>query len=465
MLAAPLLLCHLALVAVGSPGDAPLRAVSILLLAFAAHAFVLPRLGASRDLVALLAVAAVLRVVLLPLPPTLSDDVLRYRWDGRVVTAGHDPYRLAPEAVELEPLRDELWLIMPHKEVPTVYPPVALGVFAAVSSLPGSLLGLKIVLAAADWAACWLLMLVARRLGHAPGRAVAYAWSPLPCLETAGMGHVDALVVLFSVAAVLLLARRAPAAGIAAAAAVASKLVPLLWLPAWLRHAPRRLAFATTAALCTALFLAPMVVPSAGPPPGLVTFGVSWEFNGPLYEPLWRGLDAVDAAPTVKRGLDRLKEWSGQHEALNRVYPFVYPQLLAKLLLAAGFGLGMLWLLLRRRSEHTADDDGALSAERDAAITAEAIADTGRTATLLLLAMATVYPWYLLWVLPWAALAHHRAWLVVAATSVLSYLPQHLDGLELFPWVWLVVWAPLLLFAPVSRWRPRIGSLGGGAPA
>ena len=30
-------------------------------------------------------------------------------------------------------------------------------------------------------------------------------------------------------------------------------------------------------------------------PPGLVRYAVSWEFNGPLFEPLWRLLDAVGA--------------------------------------------------------------------------------------------------------------------------------------------------------------------------
>ena len=36
----------------------------------------------------ILGVALLLRALVLPLPPALSDDVLRYLWDGKVVAAG-----------------------------------------------------------------------------------------------------------------------------------------------------------------------------------------------------------------------------------------------------------------------------------------------------------------------------------------------------------------------------------------
>ncbi|HKD96598.1 MAG TPA: hypothetical protein VKB69_03250, partial [Micromonosporaceae bacterium] len=43
-------------------------------------------------------------------PPTDSDDVYRYVWDGRVQAAGIDAYQYPPAATALVPLRDpELW--------------------------------------------------------------------------------------------------------------------------------------------------------------------------------------------------------------------------------------------------------------------------------------------------------------------------------------------------------------------
>ncbi|MFZ1474297.1 MAG: hypothetical protein WAV79_15350, partial [Anaerolineae bacterium] len=49
--------------------------------------------------------AVAFRVILLPTRPTLSDDMYRYIWDGRVQAAGLSPYRYTPAASELTFLR------------------------------------------------------------------------------------------------------------------------------------------------------------------------------------------------------------------------------------------------------------------------------------------------------------------------------------------------------------------------
>ncbi|HEX5760304.1 MAG TPA: hypothetical protein VF121_14040, partial [Thermoanaerobaculia bacterium] len=160
-----------------------------------------------------LAGALLLRLLLLPLAPSLSDDVLRYLWDGRVAAAGRNPYALPPAAAELAPLRDELWRALPHRHVPTVYPPLALAAFSIAARTPFPLALWKGAAAAGDLAACALLLALARRLGVPAGRTVWYAWNPLVALETAGMGHVDGLGVAACVAAVLLVLPRRGGAG------------------------------------------------------------------------------------------------------------------------------------------------------------------------------------------------------------------------------------------------------------
>lgn len=378
----------------------------------------------------ILGVSVLLRLLLLPLPPTLSDDALRYVWDGRVATAGFNPYRLAPESPELAGLRDARWERMPHKEVATVYPPLALGVFSIASWLPDPLVGVKILLCVAELLGCFLLVRLATALGHGPGRAVWYCWNPLAALEVAGMGHVDGLLVAAQVAAVLALVRRRPAAaGAAAGAAVAAKLVPLVVLPAWTRasHRPARFAAAALAVVLAAGL--PVVAAVGGVPPGLVEYGVSWEFNGPLYEPLWRLYDQTGLDAAVKAGLDRLKLATDRHEFWNRFYPFVYPQLLAKVTL-----LGLFAVLF-----------AAAWRDRDP------VSASGRILGSVVICSATCYPWYLLWVLPWAALARHRAWLAAAALLQLAYLPQ-LAGVALFPWVWLAIWGPFFILMVRSSW-------------
>ena len=72
------------------------------------------------------------------------------------------------------------------------------------------------------------------------------------------------------------------------------------------------------------------------------------------------------------------------------------------------------------------------------------VAGTGRLFGRLLLCSATVYPWYLLWVLPWAALRRDAAWLALSGLILLSYLPQF-AGVALWPWVYLGIWGPFAI--------------------
>jgi hypothetical protein len=372
---------------------------------------------------AILLAALLLRLPLLLLPPTLSDDVLRYLWDGKVAAAGLNPYALPPAADRLRPLRDEMWRRLPHTQVPTVYPPLSVAAFSIASRMPIPLVTWKTMVTGADLLACWLLLGVAGRLGVPPGRTVWYAWNPLVTLEVAGMGHVDALGVAAVVAVVFLLLsqppRRPGAAAVWAAAGALAKLVPLAAFPMWARQTGRPWRFLGLAGGLVALAVAPVVAASRGIPPGLVTYGISWEFNGPVFEPLWRALDWAGAAGALAHGLDRYKAWSQNWEGVNFIYPYLYPQLLAKLLLAGGMAAAVLASLRWRDPE----------------------AGTGRLFGALLLLSATVYPWYLLWVLPWAALRRNTAWLALSALILLSYIPQF-AGVPLWPWVYLGIWGP-----------------------
>ncbi len=429
----PLLAVHLGLAASSDLSRRPYLTLCLLALAFAFYVVAARRLEGAVTAPVILLVAALLRALLLPLPPTLSDDTLRYVWDGKVVRSGFNPYLLAPEAPELAGLRDERWQRMPHRQVPAVYPPLALAWFSAASALPRPLSSVKILLTLVELAGCWLLIRLARHLRLPDGRAIWYCWNPLVCLEVAGMGHVDAMVVTAAVGAVVLITgspRRPLVAASAAAAGVLSKLVPLVALPMWARQSGRPAAFMAAAVGLTSLFMLPVFLSAGGIPPGLVTYGVSWEFNGPIYEPLYRALDWLALDDAVKGGLDELKQLTGRHDFWNRFYPYVYPQLLAKLLLAMAFAGVFLYCFLEPHP----------------------VLGSGRLFGGLVLCAATVYPWYLLWVLPWAALARHPAWLALSALMPLAYLPQ-LTGVPLFPWIYLGVWAPFFVLLGWNRAR------------
>jgi hypothetical protein len=218
------------------------------------------------------------------------------------------------------------------------------------------------------------------------------------------------------------------------------KLVPLVALPAWSRHASRRAVFVVSLIALLGVGLLPMLVRPGVVPPGLVRYGISWEFNGPVFEPLWRALDAVEVAPRIKGVLDRAKDAAYRRGAdpswLNALYPYVYPQLVAKAALA---------VLL-------------LVVVAFAAAARDPVAASLRAFGGALLLGATVYPWYAVWTLPWAALRGAWPWQVLSFTLLFSYLPRAL-GVPLHPFVMLGVWVPFA-FAwgwawAWARWRAR----------
>lgn len=408
------------------PGRRPWIALLLLLAVFAAFYFTV-RQAEEREvelpLRGLLLTAAALRLLLVPLPASLSDDTLRYLWDGRVLAAGFDPYRLAPDDERLAPLRDAGWEAMPHREVPTVYPPLAQALFVVAARLPAPFFSLKILLSAIDLLGCFLLFRLAASLSLLRARVLFYAWNPLVALETAGMGHLDAMMAALAVAAVWLLASgRVGRAALAAAGAVAVKLLPLIVLPIWLRRSGRPWLFGGVAFLALAAVFLPLFAASGGPPPGLLIYAERWEFNGPLFEPLWRLIDRLDLVPRVKLGLDRLETFGGWQ--LDPYYRLVYPQLLAKLCLATGLCCFLLRLLLRPPPPAIA---------------------FGRAFGAFILCSATVYPWYLVGLLPFAALCRRRSWLVASGLLPLAYLPRLFPGLVLYPYIHLLIWLPICL--------------------
>lgn len=149
--------------------------------------------------------ALLLRAMLLPFPPNLSHDSWRYLWDARVTLHGYSPYVYPPEAKVLQPLRDALiYDNSRFRNVPTVYPPGAQAIYLLSYLLaPSNLPFLKGIFFVFDMATCGALAVLLAHRGLDPRRVVMYAWCPLPIVEFALQGHLDALTITFMVLAIL----------------------------------------------------------------------------------------------------------------------------------------------------------------------------------------------------------------------------------------------------------------------
>jgi hypothetical protein len=211
-----------------------------------------------RELFAAFALAVVMQGLLIFTPPTLSDDMYRYVWDGRVQAQGISSYRYPPKAPELAYLRDEaVWPLINRKGSITVYPPAAEMIYVLLWRIwPDSVRWFQIVVAASGLLAGGLLVGLLRALGRSPARVLIYLWSPLLAFETAHAAHVDGLILPLLVGAWWARVKeRDTLVGILLGLATAMKFYPALLLPAlWRPQHPQGrwrlpLAFSLTVGL------------------------------------------------------------------------------------------------------------------------------------------------------------------------------------------------------------------------
>jgi len=213
-----------------------------------------------RVLVMIVGFAVAFRLLLVFSTPTLTDDMYRYVWDGRVQAHGINPYLLPPDAPALAPLRDDaIWPSINRKSVVTVYPGGAQLAFAALwRIMPDNVRWFQLAMTGGGLAAGLLLMRLLRALGQPAQRALLYLWSPLPVFETAHAAHVDGLVLPVLVAAWLARARgRDALVGVLLGAAVSLKLYPVVLFPVLWRvrddRGRRRAAWVMPVAFVTVL--------------------------------------------------------------------------------------------------------------------------------------------------------------------------------------------------------------------
>jgi len=198
------------------------------------------------------AAALAFRLTAWPLAPQLSDDIFRYRWEGKLQAHGGNPYQVRPTDQAWAHLRDSAHDRITGRDFKTSYGPLIELQERATWHLVAAFTGdparqihwFKLPAALADLAVIAALALLLRARGLPAALALVYAWSPLPVMEFWATGHNDALTLLPLVLALLAAARgRWVWAFTALALAAATKLWPLALFPlfiGWKDRRPRR---------------------------------------------------------------------------------------------------------------------------------------------------------------------------------------------------------------------------------
>jgi alpha-1,6-mannosyltransferase len=326
------------------------------------------RLGKAAMMV-ILAGTVLFRLVLLPATPSLSDDVYRYQWDGRVQRAHLNPYVAIPSSPELASLLNPDNPEPPGIDTPTIYPPLSELVYRTIETVAGY----KLVSTILDLGCVGVLMLLLAALKLPLHRVLTYAWNPAVLLSFAMSGHFDPLAILMLLAALFFLVRNRPKLSIAALAlAFLSKLFPVLLLPAFLKRV--RPAYAGIFALLVVGFYLPFSSAGLHLFDGERNYGRDWSNNASFFQLL--------------------------HFVARSKPP---AEFLAGLIMLAAI---------------------SYLAKKQAGLLWSSLVLTGG----VLLVSPTAYPWYFTWSIPFLCFYPSAAWLLMSVTSGLAYTPAIADG-------------------------------------
>src|SRR5690242_389669 len=299
-----------------------------------------------------LALSALWHFQFLRMPSGLDDDVHRYLWDGRVQRLGFNPYILVPSDPALAGLHTPETRTLNNPEVPSPYPPGAQLFFRAVVAIHESTFTLKVAFVICDVALVFVLFDVLRRTGQGEHWVLAYAWHPLLAIEVAGSGHVDIVgVLLLLVSAAALIRRWRAVAAITFGLAVSVKFLPIVLLPLYWKRV--RMRNGALAAIVVGLLYVPFLDHGSIPFGSLGTYVQRFRFNDPVFATLERV-----TAPQVVAGLAVVVGllsaiWIRRESAEGSLDAVAWPMAASLLCAPVVYPWYMLWLLPFLRSTST----------------------------------------------------------------------------------------------------------------
>ncbi len=355
--------------------------------------FATPRFS-RRVVVIGLVLAAVWHIEFLRVPAGADDDIHRYLWDGRLQRLGYNPYTVVPSDPAAKGLHTPETRNLNNPDLPSPYPAGAQLFFRAVTAIHESTFALKVAFVVCELAIVLLLLDVLRCTRQGAHLVLAFAWNPLLAIEVAGSGHIDIVGALLLVVSAAALGRRWRAtAAVGLGLAVAVKLLPVVLLPLYWKRL--RIRDAALAAALVGLLYVPFLNHGRIPIGSLGTYVQSFRFNGPVFA------------------------------ALDQVAP---PQVLAGLAVLVGL-VTATWL--RSAAPEWSPDVFAWPMAAS------------------LLCAPVVFPWYLLWLLPFLTSASTLLIILWTVSIIPTYVQWHLRALGR-PWGSLPGWVMLLEYGCVA---------------
>jgi len=350
--------------------------------------------------------AAVFHIIGIFATPQFEDDFFRYLWDGYTFFEHGNPYLHAPSYyftdTSIPDAYQNLLNQINHPDIKTIYSPLLQYSFwLSHWVFPADILGLKLIYSACNMAIIFILVKIVN-----PRMLLLYAWNPLIIKEVAFTAHPDILGVMFIMAALYFFTKHPKKSALCLGLSVCSK--PFAWLIAvyvllrfkWLQF----VVFFLTIAVVYAPFIF-----QGSELTGLLAFGSNWEFNAAIYS----------------------------------LFTYVMSGVNAKILCAILLFCIMLYCLRCFRQSSVLNIRGDLLIGG------------------LLILSPVINPWYLLWLLPFAAMQNYTWPWVFSFTVLFSYFSginsgsDSLAAYQLFAWVKPIEYIPVFLAVCYDAYTKR----------
>jgi hypothetical protein len=387
----------------GPFGDASLNLhpgglIAVLTLMFACYVLAVRAADRLSGRAVLMTIAA-LNALMLLAPPLLSTDVFSYQAYARMwALYGANPYLHGPHVIALDPLYPFIgakWV-----STPSVYGPAftAIGYVLAPLSIAASALAYKAIAALSSVAIVALVWNAARRRGVDPVKAAALVGlNPLLVIYGVGGGHNDLLMLAGLTAAVyLLLQHRERASGGMIALAAAVKLTGGVFLP---------FAVAAGGGLGRRNRRRDVLLGAGAASAAIAAFAFATFGAGPLHL-------IGTVSKTQSEG-----DWHSIQGFISTRLGLGTVGHATAVLLTIAFVAAFVWLVRKVWRGELDWIDGA-----------------GWAAVALIVTAGAIFPWYVAWLLPFAALAaDKRLWTaalvmtgVVQGIQMMGYIPHGL---------------------------------------
>lgn len=379
----------------------------------------------------ILIIGILARLVYFPSQLIQETDPYRYVWDGQMVLAGQNPYSFSPqEAFERNLLFSDsssqgtiqhVNERINHPGVKTIYPPGAQFLFWFSQMLtPWSLLGWRIMIAAAEIFILILLVFILKHLRLRPEWAALYAWSPLIIKEFSNGLHLDVFAVLFLCLMIYALIKKYHRLALLSLAAAAMiKWFPVILLPFLLIIFRQSLlkniiSIGVFLALILISFLPFMNAGAGALFEGLFRFSAEWKVNDGLFSVITSMVQ-------------------GFHLPLDT-------NVISRIVIGLIFGLLVILACQRLLKKRT----------------------IFRFLQMSLISLAALFflipagnPWYFTWLFPFLIIFPSRALVVFSGLVFLYYLDfyfMYQNQRHLFGWVRLVEYGTFFIILGLELW-------------